>query len=324
MILLIDGVRYELHKPSNEDELEREVKQHIEELFGKDCLPFDKQKIKSLSGIGTIPDIFVLSLPDKWYIVEVELSTHPIYDHIVSQVTKFMNAYGNPPTKGKLVDGFYTSITANKVTEAKVKESIGSEEIYKFISDLISHPPSLVIIIEERTQELEEACEALAWQPKIVEFKTFRREDAPEVHAHLFEPVVEIVKRPIEVIKPPPVKPIGGFTLPPTGKVEIRLRNIHTPRKFGLIPFYLRESPEVRDFFPGYKISFILETDIGGIKSSVTSAPNGTPIGDPRAGKYIQGNLKPWYEAHPELKEGDVLVIEEIEPKKRYSLSIKR
>ena len=59
-------------------------------------------------------------------------------------------------------------------------------EIHKFLSDLISKSPNLVIVIEEKTRELEEACQSLAWQPRIVEFKTFQREDAHQVHVHSF------------------------------------------------------------------------------------------------------------------------------------------
>ena len=73
-----------------------------------------------------------------------------------------------------------------------------------------------------------------------------------------------------ETVTPPPVEPTSGAT-PPGEKVEVMLRNIHSPKKFGLIPLTLRESPQVRDFFPGYKIDLILETD-GEITTRVTSA----------------------------------------------------
>lgn len=101
-------------------------------------------------------------------------------------------------------------------------------------------------------------------------------------------------------------------------RIEIILNNLHTPRKWGLIPLP-RES---RSFFPGFKVPFILDTDIGEITTKVTSGSKGTKIGDPEAGNYVQGGLKPWYDRHRELKEGNKLIIEVIEPKKRYRLSI--
>jgi len=101
-------------------------------------------------------------------------------------------------------------------------------------------------------------------------------------------------------------------------RIEIIINRIHTPKKWGLIPL----PREYRSFFPGYKIPFILETNIGEITTKVTSGPKGTKIGDPEAGNYIQGRLKPWYHQHTELKEGSKLIIQVIEPKRKYALTI--
>ena len=100
--------------------------------------------------------------------------------------------------------------------------------------------------------------------------------------------------------------------------VEITLNKVHTPKKYALIPL----SKKNRRFFPGYKNPFVLETDIGDITVQVTSAHKGTKNGDATAGNYIQGNLKPWYDKHKNLMDGDKLIIEEIEPNKRYRLRL--
>ena len=78
-----------------------------------------------------------------------------------------------------------------------------------------------------------------------------------------------------------------------------------------------------RRFFPGYKLDFILETDLGAVSTHVTSAPQGTRIGDPDGGAYIQSRLQSWFNAHQsQLANGDTLHIEALEPGKRYKLSI--
>lgn len=100
--------------------------------------------------------------------------------------------------------------------------------------------------------------------------------------------------------------------------IDIVLNNLHSPQSFGVIPI----PKSLRKFFPGYKIYFDLVTDIGPIKTRVTSAPRGTPIGDSLGGAYIQGGLKPWYEKHTELKPGDSLRFESIDAGKKYKLSI--
>jgi len=106
-----------------------------------------------------------------------------------------------------------------------------------------------------------------------------------------------------------------------TNLIEILLRS-DTPKKFHLIPV----PKDVRHFFPGYNTAFLLETDIGEIPSKVTSAPKDTKEGDPDAGNYIKSvyrnALTQWYDKHKDLKLGDKIIIEVIEPKKRYRLSI--
>ena len=111
---------------------------------------------------------------------------------------------------------------------------------------------------------------------------------------------------------------LGGTTTETEGRfLDIELSNLHSPRSFGVILIPRQK----RLFFPGYKVDFELESDIGAIRTRVTSAPRGTPVGDPNGGAYIQGNLKPWYRKHTELKQGDKLRFELLEPGKRYKLS---
>lgn len=104
-----------------------------------------------------------------------------------------------------------------------------------------------------------------------------------------------------------------------SNKVKIKLKNVKAKRKYALINL----NDHVRKFFPGYKIPFILKTDIGKIETKVTSAPKGTRIGDPEAGTYIQGGLKPWFDVHRELKDGDVLTIEKLDDK-LYEITIEK
>lgn len=101
-------------------------------------------------------------------------------------------------------------------------------------------------------------------------------------------------------------------------KTEIVLSNVKAKKKYALIPL----SDYNRPFFPGYKVPFVLKTDVGEFETKVTSAPKGTQIGDPEAGTYIQGGLKPWFDSHRNLKDDDILIIEKIEDK-LYLLTIK-
>ena len=203
-MLIIDGVRYQEWEISNEDELEQMVIEHAQDIFGENSIYFDKkQKLKSLAGVGSIPDGLVImfgSVP-QWHIVEVELSSHDPYAHIVPQVDKFINGISNPNIQRGIVNAIYSEITRDDFLRLRLKRAVEATEIYKFLSDLISKQPILTIIIEKDTQELREALTTLRYpQIKVVEFKTFIRKGVGlAAHAHLFEPVFQA---PTKLITP--------------------------------------------------------------------------------------------------------------------------
>jgi hypothetical protein len=157
--------------------------------------------------------------------------------------------------------------------------------------------------------------------PIIKEFKTYVRENAPAVHAHLYEPVYDLT----ESLATPIIKTAiqDDRSSKQVGEVkvgdilELTQRSLNE-RKYRLF----RLTRESRWFFPGYKLDFFLETDIGEIKTKVVSSIEGTRTGDPTAGNYISGNLKPWYNKHSEVTIGTRLRFECVEPYKKYRLTI--
>ncbi len=199
-MLLIDGVKYELWIPPNEDEFEQVVTEHTQEIFGEQSIYFDrKQKLRSLSGIGSIPDGYVLILGDTphWHIVEVELSSHPLDQHIVAQVSRFISGINNPNMQRGIANAIYDEMTRDDLLNLRLKKAIEPAETYKFLLDLISKQPVVTIVIEKDTEGLREAVGTLAHsQIKVVEFQTFKREGVDlTVHAHSFSPLYEAKKR---------------------------------------------------------------------------------------------------------------------------------
>lgn len=216
-MLLIDGVRYELWTPPSEDEFERVVEEHAQEIFGENSIYLDKkQKLKSLAGIGSIPDGYVITFGDtpEWNIVEVELSTHPLDQHIVSQVSRFITGINNPNIRRGIVSTIYSEIANDDFLRLKIEKAIKPKEIYYFLDDLISKTPILTIIIEKDTQGLRDVLATLAHaQIRVVEFQTFIRENVGlTVHAHLFEPVYHPLneKEQKQVAKVDVKKELGG------------------------------------------------------------------------------------------------------------------
>jgi predicted transport protein len=193
MIVLIDGVRYRLVTPDNEDDLEKAIKSSFKHIFGPDSFYFDVKKlIKSKAGVASIPDGYVIFFEPKakWCILEVELASHSIYDHLVPQLTKFNRGIENSLSRKKIVEILYTVINENEVLKARLKQQIRTGEIYKFIYDLISENPLIVVAIDQRTEELEEALRDIRGEVKAIEFSTFQREGiAGQIRAYMFEPI---------------------------------------------------------------------------------------------------------------------------------------
>lgn len=99
----------------------------------------------------------------------------------------------------------------------------------------------------------------------------------------------------------------------------VRLGNPHSAIAYSLIPL----SNSVRTFFPGYKIPFSMETVSGDIETQVTSAPNGTRIGAPDKGTYVQGGLTDWFRRHKkEIESGLCLRIAQVKKGKHYRLDL--
>lgn len=108
-MLLIDGVKYVEWTPTSEGEFERMVEEHAKDIFGEQSIYLEKHRLRTKSGIGSIPDGYVIVFGDQpqWHIIEVELSTHPLYEHIVPQISKFINGIKNPSTQRDIVDTLY-------------------------------------------------------------------------------------------------------------------------------------------------------------------------------------------------------------------------
>ncbi len=193
-MLLIDGVKYELWTPPSEDEFEQVVKEHAQEIFGEQSIYFYiKQKLESVSGIGSIPDGYAIVLAAKpyWYIVEIELSRHDVFGHIVPQVTKFTAGMKNPSSRQAVADAIYEEINRKEELRERVKSKVGLE-IYKSLMSLVSQPPKLAIVIDEETEELGETVEALKVETDVIELRTFVNGGDKSRRAYLFEPLSRV------------------------------------------------------------------------------------------------------------------------------------
>jgi len=59
--LIKDGVKYLIHNFQLENEFEKIVLRQSKLLFGENSIVFEKQKIRTSTGIGTIPDALIIN-----------------------------------------------------------------------------------------------------------------------------------------------------------------------------------------------------------------------------------------------------------------------
>ncbi len=304
-MLLIDGVRYYEWTPRDEvKEFQPIIAEHVQDIFGEHAEYFEKHKLESELGKGSVPDGFVISFGDPpcWHVVEVELSSHDLHRHIVEQHSRFIIGIKNPRTRNRIVDRIYKEICDNGLLKSKVREAIKSDEIHRFLSDIIVQPPLLTIIIEKHKPELDDALSTLSLSDisdiKVVEFRTFTREGCGlAAHPHLFEP---LYKPPISGPQQPP-----SLVAPTTGAFEITLQPAY-------IKYHYIHIPAARKgLFPGSDTTLELEIDIRVIEAGFYIGPYGLGF---------QKGLAKWFSLHPELKAGDKVAIEVVEPMKRYRL----
>ena len=206
-MILIDGIKYMYLTPDSEATLEGQIEENYKHIFGEKAIYFPKKKIKSKAGIGTIPDAYLI-IPGKklrWCMLEVELASHSVYDHVFPQLTKFRRAIEGSASRKKITEFFYDYIKSDEVLEAQFRKQIGTGEIYKSISDMVNEKPLIVVAIDQRTDELEEALLGLGGDVKVVEFKTYRRQGSTEINAYMFEPAITLGKNDTGVR----IQPVG-------------------------------------------------------------------------------------------------------------------
>jgi len=105
MMRIILGSWLSTKAPFNdEEELETVVRSRPEVVSNGDILYIPQRSIQISGDFDTVPEAIAIDLSaEKWYIVEVELARHRVWDHTVPQVSKQVVAADNLQTKRQLM-----------------------------------------------------------------------------------------------------------------------------------------------------------------------------------------------------------------------------
>lgn len=157
----LNGEVFEQVVYSKESDFEELVAKNAETIFGDKAIYIDvKRKINTTTLGGTIPDGFLIDLSDienpEFYLVEVELQNHDFFGHIFPQITKFFAFYRDSKQRQKMIETIFTIFREDTNLENKIRESIGSREIYKFLKDKMDDSQNILIVIDEPKAEFKE------------------------------------------------------------------------------------------------------------------------------------------------------------------------
>lgn len=177
--------KYLEYNYKKESEFEQDVIKNSKELFGKNTYYIDVKKLlKSKKNSGTIPDGYLLDCTyekePKLYVVENELKSHSIKEHIAPQLTQF---YFNYRGNFQKIKGL--------VIKCLEKEEINIDNIainagYRNADDMLTHliyneEIKVIIPIDEVTEELNSLKKMFRFNIEIKQFKKYISDDNEEL-----------------------------------------------------------------------------------------------------------------------------------------------
>lgn len=174
--LVTDQGIFELFQYTREEDLESDVLKNIKVLFGQNCLFVPQTKLKSYTDMpGGVPDGLLIDIDQsKMFIIEIELSSHPIYDHIAPQLAKFKRLFKNSQVREDVTKVFYESVKVDKNLSQIIKNKTNSEEIYVHIKKIIdSSSQNLVLIVDDFNPDIEMSAEDFS-ASRILELKRYQ------------------------------------------------------------------------------------------------------------------------------------------------------
>jgi len=182
MFKIIDenNVKYDMYQYSKEDEYERMVVSNIDSILGSQGIYFDiKKRIGKPKKGAAVPDGYYLDLmfheSPTLYFIEVELKAHDVYAHIGEQILRF--SISSETDKHKIKKILIEDINTDNVKKEKLRNYYG-ESRYKNINELLDtvifdNPVSAIIIIDEKSDELDMVLSQLRIPTEVIEVQTY-------------------------------------------------------------------------------------------------------------------------------------------------------
>ena len=185
--ILLNGKEFNEYNYLEEKEFERDIVSNSTKIFGDKTFYIDLKKLLSdkYKNNRTIPDGYLFdytfaTMP-RLYLVENELSTHPVREHIADQLIKFAYSYKNDLMIIKKI--VMENLSDNKIDADEIAKIAGFRNVDDMFNTILDREKlGVIIVIDEITEELNELKTLFNFDIELLEFKKFKNENQTIFH----------------------------------------------------------------------------------------------------------------------------------------------
>jgi len=191
---------FKLFQFDNEKDFERCVVPLSETIFGKRSIYIDcKRKIGKQGARQSIPDGYLIDFSSqrepKLFIVETEIASHDLFQHIGIQILQFAHSFASSPRQVKqlLFEEISRDPTMLRACDVYAKES-GLRNVDNMLDRLVNDDFRALIVIDEATDELYKVVKNFRFPVEVIEVETYIGEGADYIYRFtpLFRDISEI------------------------------------------------------------------------------------------------------------------------------------
>ena len=175
--ILVNGKEYCEYEYKDENEFERDIVNNSRDVFGDKTIYIDVKKLlKGKYKNSSIPDGYLLDYTleskPKLYLIENELKSHSIRDHIAPQLIQF--AFNYKHNLLEIKDIIVKYMLDNNINVDIISQNAGYRNVDDMITDIISREKlGIIIPIDEVSDELKELKNLFRFDIELLQFKKF-------------------------------------------------------------------------------------------------------------------------------------------------------
>jgi hypothetical protein len=191
---------YRLYRFDTEKEFEECILSQIETIFGKKCVYLDcKRRIGKHGMKRSIPDGYLIDFKSshapKMFVVETEIASHDLFQHIGVQLLQFAHSFAGAPRQVKQM--LFEEVSADgkvlQVCERHARQ-YGMRNVDNMLDHLVHDTFRALIIIDEDTEELHKVLNNFRFPVEVIEVATYKGKKGDFIYrfAPLFQDVAGV------------------------------------------------------------------------------------------------------------------------------------